>query len=111
MAWRRLIIILVIGGIAFLLAERFGPGGRQRRGAREMHVFLERITPVISNDARFADVHTTTRTNPALVVSGVVNDAAALRDLTQICQAPPDSQFHVLMQVKVAPAPTTRATD
>lgn len=105
--WHRLLVIIAVGGVALLLAERFGPGGRQRRGSKAAHEFHARIAPTLAIDPRFVAVETRLTSHPAIYVHGQVPDARALADLQQLFQVPSDVEFRVIMNVAVAGGTTS----
>src|SRR5688500_4628838 len=98
---RRLLVILVLAGVVLILAERYGPGGVQRRGMRAADRFRASITPALTSDPRFAAVDTMVVTHPSLRVYGEVPDGKALEDLKALAKAPPNAPFIVFFQVKV----------
>jgi hypothetical protein len=101
---RRLAIILVVGATLLVLAERFGPGGLQRRGSAELRAFRGRVDPAVAADPRFAQVVVHSRTQPALWVTGIVADVAARRDLEAIVRPLADAGFGFHFEVDVASA-------
>ena len=62
----------------------------------------------LKTDPRFAAVETSIMTHPSLRAYGEVPDEEALQDLQQLMQAPPNADFHVIIDVKVAHGAATR---
>ena len=107
---RRLLVILVLGGIALALAAAFGPAADQRRTARRINaVTATEIRPRVEADGRFRDVTLHTTSHPLLAVRGRVADARALADLTRIVD-PERRPFRVRMFVEVDEASAAPAT-
>jgi hypothetical protein len=112
----RLLLIVVVVGVALLLllAERYGPGGVQRRGMRVMDDLRERVQPRLSADARFSDVQLTVTTHPGLRVHGEVNHAEDVEELRSIVQAvqgvPPEVKERVIWYVTVRQPAATQSS-
>lgn len=108
MMWRRLLIIVAAGAALLLLAERFGPGGVQRRGMKAAKSFGQSLAPTLAADPRFSAVETTVTTHPGLRVHGEVPDRQALMDLERVTRPPPNAAFRVFMHAEVGDDSGTR---
>jgi hypothetical protein len=107
----RLAVILLAGIVLALLAERFGPGGVQRRGLHAAEEFRELVQPSVAADRRFSAITMGVLTNLTLSVDGEVPDEKALHDLQQMLLAPADAPFRVRMHVTVATGAATRKAE
>jgi hypothetical protein len=109
--WRRLILLIIAGAFTLFLAERFGPGGVQRRGLKAAERFGSQIQPIIDRDPRFAAITISVRTNMILMVEGEVSNDQALRDLQKLVQEPAGSPFRTSIHVIIAPNAATHPRD
>jgi hypothetical protein len=111
----RILAIVVAGVVLLVLAERYGPGGVQRRGMRAMNEIRRRVEPALAADPRFKDVRMTVSTHPGLVVRGEVADAKALDDLRAAVAAAPgvpaDGMSRVIWRVEVQGGPATTSSE
>ena len=105
---KRLLLILVMGGILAVLANLYGPGGAQRRGMRAAAAHREHIVPAVEADPRFSNVRLAVTTHPGLLALGSVPDSQALTDLERRLQPPDGSEFQLMISVKIVRKATTR---
>ena len=100
--WRRLGIIVTVGVCVLILAELYGPGGRQRRGEKAAEQLRASIAPLLASDPRFAAVEAWVMTHPSLRFSGDVPNAKALEDLKSAIHLPPHAEFRIIWHVHIA---------
>jgi hypothetical protein len=105
---RRLTIILVIGVIALIWGWLDGPAARQKRGMKAAYVLKLALDPKLAGDPRFADVSLGVMTYPALTVRGTVPDGRAARELKAIVVVPPDAEYRLIFDVRVAAVAATQ---
>lgn len=98
----RVAVIVLLGGVAFLLLQRFGPGAAQRRGMRAAEEYKAVLVPRVVVDPRFREVELGVMTHPSLRVYGTVPDQRAAEDLKALCKTPEGAPFFVHVQVKIA---------